>query len=384
MRLNMGSDTRKALIESAASLFSARWYGIVSVAEICRSANLSNGAFYRHFKNKEEIFCAILDYVVGQIESALAPLAQIEPNDRLRQFVRIIYDFSQNNTPLVRVFREGQYRLFEYERKLKDVYEKAFAIVFDRKPSTAEYLFALGGLRFASIRRAFHQIPVQPEAIVSILHSGILKEQPINADRVFSTSITPLPIELLPDSREQLLAEGRKLFGEKGYFETNIHEVASNAGLAIGSFYRYFESKEAFYKEIIQSVGRDVRHFITLNLGNGLNRLERELRGLWLFILFLSMDRYCYNIVREAEFVLPEEVRSYYDAFHRGYLKREDSTITCDTTTCIEFMLGVAHYLGIEVIFDKSPDNARQVIEEIGYLYTHGLSGDERLHNARN
>jgi len=150
-------------------------------------------------------------------------------------------------------------------------------------------LFALGGLRFASIRRAFHQIPVQPEAIVSILHSGILKEQPINADRVFSTSITPLPIELLPDSREQLLAEGRKLFGEKGYFETNIHEVASNAGLAIGSFYRYFESKEAFYKEIIQSVGRDVRHFITLNLGNGLNRLERELRGLWLFILFLSM-----------------------------------------------------------------------------------------------
>jgi len=122
----MGSDTRKALIESAASLFSARWYGIVSVAEICRSANLSNGAFYRHFKNKEEIFCAILDYVVGQIESALAPLAQIEPNDRLRQFVRIIYDFSQNNTPLVRVFREGQYRLFEYERKLKGRIRKSF------------------------------------------------------------------------------------------------------------------------------------------------------------------------------------------------------------------------------------------------------------------
>jgi AcrR family transcriptional regulator len=125
---------------------------------------------------------------------------------------------------------------------------------------------------------------------------------------------------LLPSSRDLLLSEGRKLFGEKGYFETNIHEVTSNAHLAIGSFYRYFESKESFYREVIKVVGQDVRHFITLNLGVGLNRLERELRGLWLFILFLSMDRNCYNIVREAEFVLPYEVRDYYDAFHRGYL----------------------------------------------------------------
>jgi len=373
----MSSDTRQALIDSAVTLFSTKWYGMVSVAEICRSAGLSNGAFYRYFKSKEEIFCAILDHVVRQIERALMPLAGMEPSQRLPNFVGIIYNFSQVHTPLVRVFREGQYRLFEYERKLKDVYRQAFQIVFGRTPSITEYLFALAGLRFASIRAALHQIPVQTDALVTILSKGFLKAQPINADRIFSTSITPLPIELWPDSRYLLLAEGRKLFGEKGYFETNIHEVALHAGLAIGSFYRYFESKESFYKEVIRSVGRDVRHFISLNLGSGLNPVEREMRGLWLFILFLSMDRYCYNIVREAEFVLPNEVRDYYDAFHRGYLKREDSSLTCDSTTCIEFMLGVAHYLGIEVIFDNSPEIARQAIEEMGQLYMHGL-GDNK------
>ncbi|SLM17512.1 putative Transcriptional regulator [uncultured spirochete] len=374
----MNSDTRQALIDSAVTLFSTKWYGTVSVAEICRSAGLSNGAFYRHFKNKEEIFCAILDHVVQQIEKALKPLSSMELSQRLPNFVSIIYNFSQDYTPLVRVFREGQYRLFEYERKLKDVYEHAFQVVFGRTPSITEYLFALAGLRFASIRAALHQIPVQTDALVTILSKGLFKTQPINADRIFATSITPLPIELWPDSRDLLLAEGRKLFGEKGYFETNIHDVTSNAGLAIGSFYRYFESKESFYKEVIRSVGRDVRHFISLNLGNGLNRVEREMRGLWLFILFLSMDRYCYNIVREAEFVLPNEVRDYYDAFHRGYLKREDASLTCDSTTCIEFMLGVAHYLGIEVIFDKSPEIARQTIEEMGQLYIHGLGEMQR------
>ncbi|GAB6275750.1 MAG: TetR family transcriptional regulator [Rectinema sp.] len=374
----MSSDTRQALIDSAVTLFSTKWYGTVSVAEICRSAGLSNGAFYRHFKNKEEIFCAILDHVVGQIEKALKPLSSMELSQRLPNFVSIIYNFSQEHTPLVRVFREGQYRLFEYERKLRDVYEHAFQVVFGRAPSITEYLFALAGLRFASIRAALHQIPVQTDTLVTILSKGLLKAQLINTERIFSTSITPLPIELWPDSRNLLLAEGRKLFGGKGYFETNIHEVASNAGLAIGSFYRYFESKESFYKEVIRSVGRDVRHFISLNLGNGLNRVEREMRGLWLFILFLSMDRYCYNIVREAEFVLPNEVRDYYDAFHRGYLKRDDPSLTCDATTCIEFMLGVAHYLGIEVVFDNSPEIARQVIEEMGQLYMYGLGDNAR------
>lgn len=369
----MSKNTRQALMQSAINLFSTRWYGMVSIAEICRSAGLSNGSFYRHFESKEEIFCAILDYVVHKIEEALTPLSSLPEEKRFPELVRIIYDFSQDYTPLVRVFREGQYRFFKYERKLEDVYSHAFSLVFGRQPSIAEYLFAFAGLRFSAIRAALHQIPVRVDALASIIGNGLLKSQPINSDRIFSTSITPLPIELLPSSRDLLLAEGRKLFGEKGYFETNIHEVTSNAHLAIGSFYRYFESKESFYREVIKVVGQDVRHFITLNLGVGLNRLERELRGLWLFILFLSMDRNCYNIVREAEFVLPNEVRDYYDAFHRGYLRREDTSLRCDSTTCIEFMLGVAHYFGIEIIFDNSPETARQVIEELGALYTQGL-----------
>jgi len=116
-----------------------------------------------------------------------------------------------------------------------------------------------------------------------------------------------------------------------------------------------------------------VRHFISINLGKDINRVERELRGLWLFILFLSMDRYCYNIVREAEFVLPDEVKDYYDAFHNGYAKREESQAKSATTTGIEFLIGVAHYFGIEVVFNKSPEIARTTIEEIGHLYVHGL-----------
>ncbi|MCX7775952.1 MAG: TetR/AcrR family transcriptional regulator [Spirochaetaceae bacterium] len=371
----MGSETRQRLIEAAIDLFSSKWYGMVSVAEICRSAGVSNGAFYRYFNNKEEIFRAILEHVVTSIERALRPVADLSQEQRLEAMVNNVFGFSRDHTMLVRVFREGQYRLFEFERRLKQVYLDTFLNVFGHVPSTAEYIYCFGGLRFASIRAAFHQIPVDVSVLADIIRDGMLHDEPLDAARVFSTSIRPLPIDLLPDSRSRLLRAGRNLFGEKGYFETNIHEVTAAAGLAIGSFYRHFRSKEEFYRELIHEVGKDVRHFISLNLDASLNMLEREMRGLWLFILFLSMDRNCYNIVREAEFVLPDDVRAYYGAFQQGYLKQPSIAALPGAVTRIEFMLGVAHYLGIDVLFEESPGMARSVIEELAYYYSHGLAG---------
>lgn len=373
------SSSKERLILSSIDLFSRKWFGTVSVAEICRNAGLSNGLFYKYFKDKEAIFKEILDLVIAKISSAVAQVAGESALERLTSFIDIIYSFSQENTALVKVFREGQYRYFEYEKRLKTVYERALFFIFKAEPDIADYLFGLGGLRFASIRAAFHQIPVDLKRLLAILKNGIFHGLPIDEKKVFSTSITPLPLQIMPDGRERLLIEGKTLFGEKGYFDTNIHEITDKAGLSTGAFYTYFDSKESFYSELIHRVGREVRHFITINLPPGLNSLERELRGLWLFIVYLSIDRTCYGIVREAEFVLPAEVKIYYDAFAEGYRKHQDPGIAALDPTSIEFLLGVAHYLGIEVIFDESPANARNVILQLGSYYQTGFSGKFEL-----
>jgi hypothetical protein len=38
-------------------------------------------------------------------------------------------------------------------------------------------------------------------------------------------------------------------------------------------------------------------------------------------------------------------------------------------------MMGISHYYGLEVAFDKSPHNAKAVIEDIGSHLIHGLTG---------
>jgi AcrR family transcriptional regulator len=388
--------TRERLVNAAVELFSRKWYGTVSVAEICRLAGLSNGIFYRYFTTKEELFKTILGRVLEMIREALDGVAGETRRERLRSLVGIVIRFSEEHADLVSVFREGQYRFFEYERKLVAIYQRSLSSVLGSEIGLTEYLFAFGGLRFCAVRRAFQAAAVQEDSVYSIVADGLFRGMSFDPAQVFGGSAIPHPVPLEEGARDRLLSAGKRLFGSKGFFETNIHEVTDTAGLSVGAFYTYFKSKESYFAELIHLVGREVRGFIARNMdtsaeGSGrngpasgssprrdLNRLEKELRGLWLFLVFLSIDRTCYNIVREAEFVLPAAVREYYGAFVAGYRKNADGNGSAqsgvDEGTAIEFLLGIAHYFGIEVAFDASPSNARAAVECIGAFLEHGLS----------
>ncbi len=370
------TDTEERLIAAATALFARKWYGTVSVAEICRAAGLSNGVFYRYYRNKETLFRGILAKVLEMIRTAIEVPQAGGSRERLRAFVDAIIDFSSQHSELVSVFREGQYRFFEYERRLVAIYLRGLSAALGREARLPEYLFALGGVRFCAVRRALQGIRIEIDDVHGILCAGLFRDVTFDPSRVFEGSATPLPVPLQEGARERLLRSGKRLFGEKGFFETNIHEVTDAAGLSVGAFYTYFESKEAFYGELIRQVGHEVRSFIARNLSPGtplLNRLERELRGLWLWLVYLSIDKNCYAIVREAEFVLPAAVKDYYGAFVEGYRKNPEGNGDADQGTAIEFLLGIAHYFGIEMAFDESPANARAAIEAIGAYLSRGL-----------
>lgn len=52
--------------------------------------------------------------------------------------------------------------------------------------------------------------------------------------------------------REKLIEKGKVLFGQYGLKKTNIAELTKAVGIAQGSFYSFFESKEELYFEIIE------------------------------------------------------------------------------------------------------------------------------------
>jgi AcrR family transcriptional regulator len=377
-RIPPQSVTETRLVDAAVRLFAGKWYGIVSVAEICREAGLSNGVFYRYFHNKEALFRRILGDVLDMIRQVIEAAGGTGADDRLRRFIDVIVGFSWEHRDLVSVFREGQYRFFEYERQLAAIYQRGLGAALGREARMSEYLFALGGVRFCAVRRALHGVDIKVEDLHRILRHGLFAGMAFDPGAVFGGPAQPLPIVVLEGARDRMLASGRRLLGEKGYYATNIHEITGGAGLSVGAFYTYFASKDVFYAELIRVVGHEVRSFIARNLAPSgfppLNRLERELRGLWLWLVYLSIDRNCYAIVREAEFVLPAAVRDYYGAFVEGYRKNPEGNGDADQATAIEFLLGIAHYLGIEAAFDGAPANTRALVEAIGGHLQRGFS----------
>lgn len=53
--------------------------------------------------------------------------------------------------------------------------------------------------------------------------------------------------KIAEDKRERILHEAAALFAERGYNQTDVAELASRAGVAKGSIYNYFDSKEDLY-----------------------------------------------------------------------------------------------------------------------------------------
>lgn len=55
-------------------------------------------------------------------------------------------------------------------------------------------------------------------------------------------------------TRERLIAGAREIFERDGFIAARIVDIANNAGMAVGSFYTYFSSKEAIFREVALAV----------------------------------------------------------------------------------------------------------------------------------
>ncbi|HEV3226073.1 MAG TPA: helix-turn-helix domain-containing protein, partial [Acidimicrobiales bacterium] len=64
--------TRRALLASARELFGERGFAPTSVDEVVRHAGVTKGALYHHFRDKDDLFRAVLEEVKLDVTSAAA------------------------------------------------------------------------------------------------------------------------------------------------------------------------------------------------------------------------------------------------------------------------------------------------------------------------
>jgi len=63
---------------------------------------------------------------------------------------------------------------------------------------------------------------------------------------------------LKEDIKNRIIAAALEEFKEQGYLGASIRNIASNAGIALGTIYKYFKNKEDLFNSLVEPVYKDV------------------------------------------------------------------------------------------------------------------------------
>ena len=108
-------------------------------------------------------------------------------------------------------------------------------------------------------------------------------------------------------------------FGEHGFHEAAITGITQRAGVALGTFYTYFESKEEVFRALVRDMSNATRAHVAEAARGAPDRLTAERRGLAAFVAFVRERPELYRIIEEAQFIAEDEYRQHYLTFAEGY-----------------------------------------------------------------
>ena len=137
-------------------------------------------------------------------------------------------------------------------------------------------------------------------------------------------SATKVAGHALPDAKTPRTDRGRRTlrklldaaaeeFGEKGFHEASVSSITRRAGVALGSFYTYFDSKDSLFRALVGDMSEKVRTSARSALHEGMGPLEIERAALAAFLRFAAEHKEIYRIIDEAEFVDPASYRQHYE-----------------------------------------------------------------------
>ena len=167
----------------------------------------------------------------------------------------------------------------------------------------------------------------------------------------------------------KILDAARQEFGERGFSDSSIVGITQRAGVALGTFYTYFDSKEVVFQALVRDMSGQVREQVGPVLGKASDALDGERRALEAFLDFVRDHRDIYRIIDEAEFVDPAAYREHYETTairiaSRLIAAREKGQISSDyddeTLGIIAWgMMGANVFLGLRFFVWDNGDAGR-------------------------
>jgi AcrR family transcriptional regulator len=191
----------------------------------------------------------------------------------------------------------------------------------------------------------------------------------------------PIRQQLIEARRNQILDAAAAVFAEKGFHRTSTKDIAGKAGIAEGTIYNYFDSKddlligmmsrlaelETLGDELTEALQGDVRDFFVAMFRHRVESLERAqgtLRAILPEVIANAelRERYYQRFVLRVTELLEQYVRARIDL---GHIRPVDAALATRAVQSMFVGLIIMRILGDETLkegWDDLPDLLATII----------------------
>jgi AcrR family transcriptional regulator len=303
-----GSDTQRRILEGALAVFGEVGFSEARVELIADAAGCSRPAFYQYFSSKDDVFWVLATELGREMVALAERLEPVTPDAHgLRHLTAWIGSFMDLHEAWAPVFDSFQIASRDHERRRRgssgisdrtgSALLRAFGVEGDERQATV-----VTGLVAALIRCSFfaeHTVSTTERAAIVESFAALLHRvfhgplEGVNLDRTKTavrvppdpdppaTSDPPRPMRKRGErTRQRLLDAGATVLPRRGYRDTRVDDLVAIAEVSHGTFYRYFENKDDFFRVLAETAsGRMLDHLAGLRLDAGPTDLRAWLRS---------------------------------------------------------------------------------------------------------
>lgn len=121
------------------------------------------------------------------------------------------------------------------------------------------------------------------------------------------------------ETRRSIFESALSIVGESGYTGASISKITERAGIAQGTFYNYFKSRQDLFDQLLPFLGSELLEYIKMRLSGISDPIEREEVNIHALTEFLNQYPEFDRIFQEAFVFAPEAYKTYLDSVALAY-----------------------------------------------------------------
>lgn len=374
-----GMATRAAILDTAHQVFKDSGYYGSSISEITRRCGISMGNFYQYFKNKEQVFLELSDFILSRFMARAESLSspQSSSEKRLEEAVRLLYEHTRENFAFHRILGESELTdrvtIAYYEaiaRHYRDFFRRE-AQGGNLRPLDPNmiaygligicYFHSLdwGGKDRTPPREAVRQMT---DLILHGVNGPTRWKKPSENPRLSLPDPVPLhsaegePLTKGENTRQAIFRAAERVIGRHGINRANISEITREAGVALGTFYVHFGSKGDLIEGLVKYINSQMRRELQRRVARTKDRRDAERVGMIAFYEFLRKHREIYRVVPECEMIDREVSLWYYKKMAQGYIQglqqgmEKGEIRNLPAVFLARSLMGLIHFIGLKWI----------------------------------